>query len=520
MKSRSKKLAASLLIPLFTGSPGFSANLALESNNAILTDAHNTVFKRDFIDWDRDKFGDPQPAKIGDLLKEGMQVGTGSQSWAQISWPKVTTRTWENSVVSIAPNKKIVYLREGEMLFQRDNKQHQDQFSYVIWTKVLQVRVRGTTLLVQATPEYSRVSVLEGDVDVVNRLDNSVVNIRPGVVYEVRTGAPPNSLPPKAATPQANQEWQQYWGNQFVTPNPISTNRTGTGGQSYSKQPWSGNAVQTTTAKAGGPSSNDFERWRQKIKNEVKGPQDVERLKNQMKSEGWTESDMQRLKQTIEGDGWRMPNNGQGNWQQQPWQQKQQWQQQEHWKQKQGWKGALPLDSNKIVQDSYIPAYLMSHDTAGSAFELTGYEQQQVVSSDTSELARLNYGVNNMPNTNTTAPVSEISNWNAPPLSVFRTSQSATNLYLADTVALMNHPLIRQFRDALGSLPEMQSALTRYSPISQGAMGPDRMRMRNLILSQSAQVISAPTVANFQPGPQMGYRYAMPSPATSTCLSK
>lgn len=524
MKSKSRKLAASLLIPLFAGTPGFSANLALDSNNAILTDAHNTVFKRDFIDWDREKWGDPQPAKVGDLLKEGMQVGTGNQSWAQISWPRVQTRTWENSVVSIAPNKKIVYLRDGEMLFQRDNKDHQDQFTYVIWTKVLQVRVRGTTLLVQATPDYSRVSVLEGDVDVVNRLDNSVVNIKPGVVYEVRTGAPPQAMPPKAATDEANKEWQRYWANQFSAPLPISNNRPSTAstGSTGTKQPWQG-ASQTGTAK-GNPSSNDFERWRQKIKTEVRGPQDVERVKTQMMNEGWTEADMQRLKKTIEGDGWQMPN--QGNSQQQQWknqgqQQWQQQQQQQHWKHKQhGFKkGALPVDSDKIVLDSYLPSYLMDNDTVRStAFQLTNYEQQQPVQpvrTDTSDLARLNYGANNTPNSSAGSPVSEISNWNAPPLSVFRTSQSATNLYLADTVALMNHPLIKQFREALGSLPLMESALTKYSPISQGALGPDRIRMRNFILSQSAQVISAPTVSNFQPGPQMGYRYSMPSPVTA-----
>ena len=524
MRFGSKKFAASLLISLFACTPSFSANLALDSNNAILTDAHNTVFKRDFIDWDREKWGDPLPAKIGDLLKEGMQVGTGNESWAQISWPKVTTRTWENSVVSIAPNKRIVYLRDGEMLFQRDNKQHQDQFTYVIWTKVLQVRVRGTTLLVQSTPDYSRVSVLEGDVDVVNRLDNSVVNIKPGVVYEVRTGGPPASLPPKAATPQANQQWQQYWASQFTGPTPISNNRPITGSTSTSKQPWQGVYAnqQPVTAKAGGPSSNDFERWRQKIKAEVKGFPDLERLKTQMKSEGWADSDIQRLKKTIESDGWQVPN--QGNWKQQ-----QQQQQQDHWKKKQGWKGAL--DPNKVIPDSYVPSYLSAGDTAGSGkFQLTHYEQEQQqqqpqqqqlkpqpqLTNDVSELARLNYGANNTPNTNATPAISEISNWNAPPLSIFRTSQSATNLYLADTVALMNHPLIKQFREALGSLPLMESALARYSPISEGALGPDRIRMRNFILSQSAQVLSAPTVSNFQPGPQMGYRYAMPSPVTAT----
>ncbi|HEY9753929.1 MAG TPA: hypothetical protein V6C97_02080, partial [Oculatellaceae cyanobacterium] len=65
---------------------------------ALLTEAKGTVYKRGFIDWSKEKWGDPSPAKVGDVLEEGMQVGTGDKSWAQIAWQYVTCRAWANSV--------------------------------------------------------------------------------------------------------------------------------------------------------------------------------------------------------------------------------------------------------------------------------------------------------------------------------------------------------------------------------------------------------------------------------------
>ncbi len=152
---------------------------------ARLTEAHGRIFKRGFVDWEKELWGDPEKASIGDLLHEGMQLGTGAKSWAQISWPSVTTRAWENTVFAIAPNKKLVYLIGGEMLFSLDKKRKQ-KGDYYVWTKVLQARVRGTTVVVQATDEASRISVLEGCIDVLNRIDHNVIRIVPGVVYEIR----------------------------------------------------------------------------------------------------------------------------------------------------------------------------------------------------------------------------------------------------------------------------------------------------------------------------------------------
>lgn len=165
--------------------PAYSKHISPSSREAKITESHGDVYKRGFIDWDKDEWGDPQPAKRGDMLQEGMQVGTGNKSWAQLTWTYITARAWENSVYAIAPNQRLVYLTDGEMLYHLD-KHRKDNDEYYVWTKLVQARLRGTTVLFQVKGDTTRVTVLEGCVDVMNRQDKSVVRIEPGVVYEVK----------------------------------------------------------------------------------------------------------------------------------------------------------------------------------------------------------------------------------------------------------------------------------------------------------------------------------------------
>ncbi|HEY9788126.1 MAG TPA: FecR domain-containing protein, partial [Candidatus Obscuribacterales bacterium] len=163
-----------------------AASSRAQELTATLTEAKGTVYKRGFIDWNKEAWGDPTPAQRGDLLHEGMQIGTGDRSWAEVKWPSITSRAWANSIYAIAPNQRLVYLVNGEMLVQLDKKRDKKS-PYYIWTNLLQARMRGTTVLVQATNMVSRLTVLEGVVDVLNRSDHSLVRITPGVVYEVRS---------------------------------------------------------------------------------------------------------------------------------------------------------------------------------------------------------------------------------------------------------------------------------------------------------------------------------------------
>ncbi|MBX9723511.1 MAG: FecR family protein, partial [Candidatus Obscuribacterales bacterium] len=176
-------VSATLLLAVFL--PGSNAFASSGEIQAKLTEAHGDVFKRGFVDWEREIWEDPSPAQRGDVLHEGMQIGTGTKSWAQLSWPNVTARAWANSLYAIAPQQRLVYLLNGEMLYHLD-KNRKDKKAYVVWTKLIQARIRGTTVLFQTTGDTTRMTVLEGTVEVMNRLDKSIVRVTPGVVYEVK----------------------------------------------------------------------------------------------------------------------------------------------------------------------------------------------------------------------------------------------------------------------------------------------------------------------------------------------
>jgi hypothetical protein len=165
--------------------PAVSAPVSSSApTDAKLTEAHGHVFKRDFVDWTKESLSDPSPASVGEIVHEGMQIGTGDKSWAQLQWRHLSARAWANSVYAVAPNQRLVYLVGGEMLYQLD-KNREDKSPYYVWTNLLQARIRGTTVLFQATKSVSRITVLEGTVEVLNKVDRSVVTLTPGVVYEI-----------------------------------------------------------------------------------------------------------------------------------------------------------------------------------------------------------------------------------------------------------------------------------------------------------------------------------------------
>jgi hypothetical protein len=153
----------------------------------LITEAKGTVQKRTNEDWTAPAIKEQfVPASKGDRLKDGMQVATGDKSYAQLTWPDVTSRAWANSIYSIAPSHRLVYLQSGQMLFNLD-KHRKDKREYVLWTNLLQARVRGTTVFVQTDGKHSQIAVLEGYIDVLNRKDKSVVRVYPGAVYDIQS---------------------------------------------------------------------------------------------------------------------------------------------------------------------------------------------------------------------------------------------------------------------------------------------------------------------------------------------
>jgi hypothetical protein len=207
-----RKITAAILAAFSCGATMAPGSLALTTSPtaanisdavATLTAKSGDVFKRDFVDWEKEVWGEPTPANANDKLHEGMQIGTGKNSWAEVSWPNVKTRAWANTVFAVAPNKRLVYLTGGEMLFRLDKKRKDKDQAYYIWTKVLQARIRGTTVLVQAKGPVTRFTVLEGVVDITNRLDHSRATIKPGVVYEIVGYKTPGTSSSTTYKPQA-----------------------------------------------------------------------------------------------------------------------------------------------------------------------------------------------------------------------------------------------------------------------------------------------------------------------------
>ncbi len=614
MKYKPKKLAIALILSLqsycFVGNfiPTSQGSRLAEDHYAILTEAHNRVYKRDFVDWSKEIWGDPSPAKKGEMLREGMQVGTATKSWAEISWPSVTTRSWENSVVAISPGKRLVYLLNGEMLFQLD-KNRKDKGDTVIWTRVLQLRLHGTSVLVQAMTDFTRVAVLEGEIDITNRYDNSVISLKPGAVYELRTGAAPASPASPAQPNNGGSSPTSPFGNNGGSSSRQGQNGTNSGfgsspaSQNYATQMNSTDWQAFKEMKERMPGIPEPQNWgpsdyqkfqdmkakwsymkqqeeeKQKKEEEYK-QQYWQNRQNQISPQDWQKlQKMKELKEQCEqqkNNKGSLPNSSktniatmdgepdiyppswqsrklfddlvadsgpgifsevgyanecpQGQWQQkqqdncpqaqggnqqcnpQQWQKDkdctqggnpqcnmpQQWQPQQQWKQNtQGINSGANKNWNQ--QNS-------AFQKAPSLFMQTPISNRW----DTQELAPTgSKPAQTMKNTDSSF-VQEIVSWNAQPINVFRTSRSATNIYLADTDAILKHPLLgASFPSKIPSSALIQNSLGRYEAASRGTAG-DPKQVRNQILDESVAVLQAPTVAGYLTGREMGPGNTMP----------
>lgn len=201
-----KAVSAFLTVILITGGGlapvvGLAANLpvgeasSIPANSALLRQAVGSVMRAEMVDESKQLLGEAMPAKVNDLLPEGSVIGTGARSWAELKWTSVTSRIWQNSVVQIRPSKRSVYLQEGGLTFNL-KKDRPDKAPYDIRTKVLQARIHGTTVQVLAQGNVEKISVLEGNIDVRNLQNGSVVHLTPGVVYEVQVrGVIKNNAP-------------------------------------------------------------------------------------------------------------------------------------------------------------------------------------------------------------------------------------------------------------------------------------------------------------------------------------
>lgn len=436
-------------------SPAFASSITGDEG-AILTDVHNKVDKRVKVGSEKDVWGEVCTGKLGDLLPEGTQLATGNRSWAQISWPMVTTRIWEESLVSIAPNKKIVNLREGEMLFNLD-KRHKVSENYEVWTKLLQARVHGTTFIVQSTADFSRVAVLEGNLDVLNRLDNSIVNVGPGVIYEVRTGAGPGANWVKPVNYKANNRAPEAF--------PVQ-------GVGYSAAPHQA-------------SNYPNARMTQDC------PENMTEDEMKAKAYRMANNDPQKLAYYFEKIRMYQENKR---------------------------KNEMVRGQNSGVNNFMPP----KPNAAPAKFEPI------VPLVDTSEFAPLKFDKSTSSKRGVTelkgkdSFVDELGSKAAPPLSLFRSGNAATNLYLADVDKLWQNKLVQGFSEKLPSLALVRDELYSLSPIAKSKdyfdNSPQTIKKRNELFANRAHVVRGPEGST--PGREMANALTLPGQANDSIAQK
>ncbi|MBX3154102.1 FecR domain-containing protein [Candidatus Obscuribacterales bacterium] len=146
-----------------------------------LTFAEGQVFKRGFSDDEHTQWAAPVPAAQGDFIDDGMQIGTGKDSFSEAKFDNITLRSAPNTVYTVSPKQNLIYVVGGKFLFNHDRKAGDSD--YTIWTEHAQVVAKGTTLLFDQGINGTRVSVLEGVAEITNRLDQSVLRLTPGMSY-------------------------------------------------------------------------------------------------------------------------------------------------------------------------------------------------------------------------------------------------------------------------------------------------------------------------------------------------
>lgn len=158
-----------------------NAPAAFAEGEGTLTFAEGQVYKRGFSDDAHTQWAAPVLASKGDFIDDGMQIGTGKDSFSEAKFDNITLRSAPNTVYTVSPKQNLIYVVGGKFLFNHDRKAGDSD--YTIWTEHAQVVAKGTTLLFDQGGNGTRVSVLEGIAEITNRLDRSVLQLTPGMSY-------------------------------------------------------------------------------------------------------------------------------------------------------------------------------------------------------------------------------------------------------------------------------------------------------------------------------------------------
>jgi hypothetical protein len=153
--------------------------------SAKIVDTRGEVYKKGFVDWDKDLWEAPQAAKPGEDLLDGMQVLCADKSQAELACGAASVHTGEKTRLAVSAERKLAYLIEGECVFSKD-RQRKDKKDFFLCTKLLQAKLTHGSILVQSNAGLSRLTVLDGSADILNKLDESIVRLEPGVILELR----------------------------------------------------------------------------------------------------------------------------------------------------------------------------------------------------------------------------------------------------------------------------------------------------------------------------------------------
>jgi len=183
-----------LMLPLLLSQPqAFAADYRL-------TEVHGEVSEQAFPDWLQEPTTAWKSGIAGDTIDEHLLIKTGTNSMAEICTDRVLLRADAESKLAVSANQHLVYLQNGSILFHvaKDTKSKSPS-SFYVWTNLVQARTQGATILVQCHQNQSTISVLEGSVELLNKIDHSVVSLAPGVMYLVATSAKEQPVPLAAA---------------------------------------------------------------------------------------------------------------------------------------------------------------------------------------------------------------------------------------------------------------------------------------------------------------------------------
>lgn len=156
-----------------------------DSTPIILNAVSGDVLQHQSIDFSKQLFAAGAPATQGQHVFDNSKFTTGPNSHAEASFLNSLTRIAPNSEAALSSQQGLLNLLSGEALMQSTKKN--SPISAV--TGQAFASNKGGSMLLQSNGTTSRITSLSGVTQIFNRSDRSVLNLKPGLVYEVTSNS-------------------------------------------------------------------------------------------------------------------------------------------------------------------------------------------------------------------------------------------------------------------------------------------------------------------------------------------